>query len=322
MSNTAQPSPAIAASLPAVAAIVGACTIWGLSALYFSQLAHVQPSEVLAHRTVWSTVFFVGFCAVTGRLPRVAEIFRSRRQVAILVASALTMSVNWALFIWAVTTGHVVQSALGYYIFPLVMAFFGWAVYRETLRPLQLAAMALAMLATVGLAAGLGAAPWLSLALAVSFACYGLAKRAAVAGPISSVTAEVLLFAPLGIGWLIGVHYAGWSDGTERMTAVFGTSWRDTALLACSGALTGLPMALYTVAAQRLPMATVGLISYLNPSLQFMVAVLVLGETVTVWHMIAFPMIWAALALYSLDAIRRERAARRAQRARRGSIFR
>ncbi|MFT4794623.1 MAG: chloramphenicol-sensitive protein RarD [Paracoccaceae bacterium] len=301
--------------LPAALAIIGACMIWGLSAIYYKALSHIPPTEVLAHRTFWSALFFALFCMATGRLPGIMAILRDPRQVLLLAVTAVMISINWALFIWAVSAGHVVESSLGYYIFPLVMAALGWAVHGERFAPLQRAAVALAALATLGLSIGLGAPPYVSLTLAVTFAIYGLIKKSAPSGPISSVTVEVLLLAPFALVWLVGIHTLGWSDFSGKPGGAFLLSWRDAGLLAFSGLLTGAPLALYSMAAQRLPMSTVGLIAYLNPTLQFLVAVTVMGETVTIWHAIAFPMIWAALALYSLDALRRDRVSRRARRA-------
>lgn len=301
--------------LPAALAIAGACTIWGLSAIYYKALSHIPPTEVLAHRTFWSALVFAAFCAATGRLSGILAILRDGRQMMLLSVTAVMISVNWALFIWAVTSGHVVESSLGYYIFPLVMAGLGWAVHGERFAPLQRAAVALAALATLGLSVGLGAPPYVSLTLAVTFAIYGLVKKSVPSGPISSVTVEVLLIAPFAMIWLAGSHLLDWRDLAGNGSGAFFASWHDAGLLAFSGLLTGAPLAMYSMAAQRLPMSTVGLIAYLNPSLQFLVAVMVMGEMVTVWHAVAFPMIWCALALYSLDALRRDRASRRARRA-------
>ena len=290
----------------AVLASVAACTIWGLSAFYYVQLKHVPPLEVLAHRTIWSALFFTGLCAATGRLPGLLEALRDRREVRYLAVSAAMVSVNWGLFIWAVTTGHVAESALGYYIFPLVMAAAGRAFFAETLRSLQIAAVALAATATLILGIGLGAPPWVSITLAVTFAVYGLIKRGAASGPITSVTVEVLILAPAALVWLLGVHLAGWSDFSGLPGGVFFLGAGDAALLAASGVITGAPLALYSHAAKGLPLATLGMIFYLNPTLQAASA-LALGETPTIWHLIAFPLIWAGLALFSWEAWRRER---------------
>ncbi|MGG7567492.1 EamA family transporter RarD [Rhodovulum sp. DZ06] len=305
----AAPSPRSAAL-----AVVAACMIWGLSPLYYVQLAHVPPIEVLAHRTLWSVLFFTGFCALTGRLPRLRAALGDGAEVRRLALSAAMVSVNWGLFIWAVTTGRVAESALGYYIFPLVMTAAGALFYGERLRAMQVVAIGLAAAATAVLGYGAGAPPWAPLALAFSFTAYGMIKRACASGPIVSVTVEVILLAPLAAAWLIGAHGWGWTDFTGGAPGAFGRSWTEAALLVASGVITGAPLALYSLAARGLPMSTAGMIFYLNPTLQALMAYL-LGEAPTLWRMIAFPMIWVGLALYSADAARTERRRRRAARA-------
>lgn len=295
----------------AALAIVAACTIWGLCAFYYRMLSHIPPIEVLTHRTIWSGVFFLGFCLLTGRAARLREALRPSRTLALLAGAALMISVNWAIFIWAVTSGRITESALGYYIFPLVMAAMGAVLLGERFSRLQGAALGLAAAATLILALGLGAPPWVSLALALTFGLYGLIKKTVSTGPIVSVTAEVLLLAPFAIVWLLGAHLAGWTDFTGLTPGAFFADPADAALLAFSGVLTGAPLALYAAAAKGLPLSTLGMIAYLNPTLQFASA-MITGEHPTIWHMIAFPMIWAGLAVFSLDALRRDRKARRA----------
>lgn len=303
------PSPRAAAL-----SVVGACCIWGLSPLYYAQLSHVPPLEVLAHRTVWTLLAFGAWAALAGRLGEVRTALSDRRELGRLALAAAMVSVNWGLFIWAISTQRIAESALGYYIYPLVMAALGRALLDERLRPLQLAAVALAAIATLILGLGAGAPPWLSLTLAVTFAIYGLVKRGGAAGPMVSVAVEVLILSPLAILWLIGVHAAGWTDFTGLPGAAFFSSGQDAALLLASGLITGLPLALITRGARGLPFAAVGMIFYLNPTLQAACA-LALGEQPTLWQMVAFPLIWAGLALYSAEAWGRERAARRARRA-------
>ncbi|PIE09101.1 MAG: hypothetical protein CSA73_00290 [Rhodobacterales bacterium] len=186
----------------------------------------------------------------------------------------------------------------------------GRLIYGERLGRIQYLAVALAALAVGVLAMGLGVAPGISLVLAFTFGFYGVIKKALVAGPVVSVTGEVLLLAPFAAIWLAGVHLDGWEGLVGRNAAAFGHSWRDSLVLMGAGLTTAGPLILFSHASRRLPLASVGLLQYINPSLQFLCAVAILGETVTVWHMIAFPMIWAALVLYSAEALRRERASR------------
>ena len=193
---------------------------------------------------------------------------------------------------------------MGYYIFPLVAVLLGAVVLKERLSRVQWAAVVLAALAVTVLTLGLGVPPWIALILSVSFGLYGLVKKQLSVGPVVSVTAEVLLLSPIALGILWQVHTGG--------TGAFAASPRDAALLAFSGVLTASPLILFSYATKRVALATVGLVQYLNPTLQFLVATLVFEEVFTRWHAIAFAMIWTALVIYSLSALRQDRAARRA----------
>ena len=282
-----------------VAAIVLACTVWGLSPLYYAMLKHVPAAEVLAYRSLWSLVFFACILAVQGRLRLVAQAV-SQGQVGRIAAAAVMISLNWFGFIFAIQTGHGMEASLGYYIFPLVAVLLGWLFFGETLGRAQWLAIALAALAVAGLTWGLGVPPWIALGLAGTFGAYGMIKKGLDLGPVVSVTAEVLLLAPLALGWVI-------LAGTQASG-----SWQTHALLALSGPLTATPLVLFSFAARRLKLSTVGVVQYLNPTLQFGCAVLAFGEPFTRWHALAFPLIWLALAIYSIATIRQDRAARRA----------
>jgi len=295
-----------------VAAMVGACVIWGLSSIYYKALDDVPAPEVLAHRAIWSVVFFLGVLAVQGRLG-VLRALLADRAVGVVALAAIAISTNWGLFIFAVQSGRALEGSLGYYVFPLLAVLLGVGLYRERLSGLQVAAVALAALAVLVLTLGLGTAPWIALALAGTFACYGIAKRRVAAGPVVSVTAEVVLMAPLALAWLAGVHLAGWQVLPGAEPAAFGRLPRETALLVAAGPITATPLILFSYASKRIGFATQGLVQYLNPTLQFAVAVALFGEVFTPWHALAFPMIWLALALYSFSAWRRDRAARAAR---------
>ncbi len=286
-----------------VLAMVAACTVWGLSAIYYKLIAHVPPLEVLAHRTVWSFVFFVAVLLAQGRIVALAGAVRQARSLAIVAVAALMISLNWFVFISSVQIGRAVEASLGYYIFPLVSVLLGAVVFRERLDRAQQAAVALAALAVVVLTAGIGVAPWISLVIAVSFGLYGVIKKSLATGPVVSVTAEVLILSPIALVVLWRVHAAG--------QGAFGTNWVDSALLAGSGLLTATPLILFSYATRRISLSSVGLVQYLNPTLQFLVATLILNEAFSLWHAIAFAMIWTALAVYSAAAWRQDRAARR-----------
>ena len=295
-----------------ILSMIGVCTIWGTSAIFYRLLAHVPPPEVLAHRTIWSLALFAGVLAWQGQLGTLREALRPPHVGRVAVA-ALMISVNWGVFIWLVQNGHVVESSIGYYTYPLVAVACGVVLFRERLRPLQQAAVLLAAAAVVTLAVGLGAAPWISLALALSFGLYGVVKKALPLAPVQSVTAEVVLLAPFALGWLAVAHLH-LLPGQDQ-PAAFGSDLTTTILLILAGPITAIPLMLFARASRSVDMATVGLIGYLNPTLQFLCAVLLFGEAFTRWHAIAYAMIWSALALYTLSAFRAVHARNRDLRA-------
>lgn len=291
----------------ALLAMVLACVVWGLSGLYYKLLSHVPPIEVLSHRTLWSAVVFSVVVLVQGQGAALRDLLTGRR-LALVVLAALMISANWFLFIFSVQTGHTVEASMGYYIFPLVAVALGMVAFGERLGRLQAVAVALAALAVVLLTVGLGVAPWIALAIAGSFGLYGLVKKRLGAPPVASVTAEVLVLAPLAALWL-------WAGATGQVQEFgrpgghFLDSPATAALLMVSGVLTAGPLMLFTYAVPRLRLGTVGVMQYLNPSLQFLVATVIFAEPLTRWHVMAFALIWAGLGLYSLDALRRSREA-------------
>ncbi|EEW26073.1 EamA family transporter RarD [Rhodobacter ferrooxidans] len=290
-----------------VVALAVACVVWGLSPLYYKLLAAVPPLEVLSHRTLWSLALFGLILLGQGRLREVPQLLRSHGGGVAL--AAVLISANWFLFILSVQIGLTVQASLGYYIFPLVAVLLGVLAFGERLNRWQGLAVSLAAAAVLVLTFGLGVAPWVALALATTFGLYGLIKKRLVAGPVVSVTAEVLVLAPLAVVWLAGVHGGLFSE-FSRAGGWFGHSLGTSLLLAFSGVMTAGPLILFTYASQRVTMATVGLVQYLNPTLQFLCATLVFAEPFSRWHGIAFGLIWAALAIYSWQALVQDRAAR------------
>ena len=285
-----------------VAAIIAAGVIWGLASILYKALAHIPPLEVLAHRTIWSFVIFAGVLLVQGRIGVLFAALSGRREFLLLCCAALLISINWFFFISAIQIGRAVEASLGYYIFPLVSVLFGVVLFGERSRRAQRVAIGLAALAVVVLTIGLGVAPWIALLLATSFAMYGVVKKWVSTGPVVSVTAEVLLLLPIA-GLLLWQAHSGGSDH-------FGADMGDSLLLAFSGVATATPLILFGYATKRLTLASVGLLQYINPTLQFLVATLVFQEAFTLWHAIAFGLIWCALALYSASAWRQDRSAR------------
>ncbi len=294
-----------------ILAMVAASMIWGFSGIYYKMLANVPSAEILGHRTLWSAVFFGLVVAVQGRLGLVRRAILDRRVIRVLVVAAFMVGTNWFLFIVSIQTGHALQASMGYYIFPLVLVALGVLVYRERFSRWQVVAIGMAAAAVMVLTAGLGALPWVSLVLAGTFGVYSLLKKRIELGPVVSVFIETLVLAPIALVWLWGVHLKGWGGSGGW----FGSDLRTTLLLICSGPITAGPLILTSFAARRIGLSTLGLIQYLNPTLQFLVAVFLFGEAWTVWHATAFALIWTGLAIYSVDGLRQERLRSRSIRA-------
>jgi len=274
-----------------VAAIVLACSIWGFAPLYYHALSEVGAFEMMAHRTLWTAVMFGLVTTLTHRWSEVRALVRGPDRWRILAAAGF-IGFNWYLFIWAITSDRAVEASLGYYVYPLVSALLGVVLFGEALRGLQIVAVGLAALAVAILTWGLGVAPVVALALAVSFSFYAAAKKRIAASAMISVLVEVLIIAPPMVALLVwlGMKGQGW----------FGRDLYHTALLPLSGPLSGGPLMLFSYGARRVRLATSGLAQYLNPTLQFLSAWLILQEAVTIWHAVALALVWAAIASYSL----------------------
>ena len=289
-----------------VLAVLGSAVIWGLSPLFYKALSHVPALDVLAHRMIWSLVFFAVILAAQGRLQGVRATFSDRRTSVLLIAASAIIAINWALFIWAIQAGLTTQSSVGYYIYPLISVLFGFVLFGERLSRVQWLAIGVVTLAVGLLTWGIGALPWVALVLAISFAIYGVLKKQLDIGPVLSVTTEVLLVVPFAVIYLVYRAQSG--------VPVFGNDLWTLALLVVSGPMTAFPLILFGYGAKRMKMATVGLILYLNPTLQFACGVFVFAEPFTGWHLAAFALIWLALAIYSTAAWRQEKARRSASR--------
>ena len=286
---------------PLTAAI--AYILWGLFPLYIKQIAQVPAIEIVLHRSAWSLVFVLGLLVVLRRFGWILPVLRQPRTLALFALSALLLAGNWSLYVWAVNTGRVLDASLGYFINPLVNVVLGYAVLHERPRPVQWAAVALAAAGVVWLAVGAGHLPWVSVVLALSFGLYGLLRKTATLGAIEGLALETALLAPLAFGGLVWLALQGQGQ--------FGQGDRSTDLwLLAAGPFTAIPLLLFASAARRVSLATLGLMQYLSPSIQFVLGVFVYQEPFTSSRGVGFLLIWAALALYSAESWR---ALRRAQ---------
>ena len=274
-------------------AMLLACLTWGFAPLYYSFLSHLGPEEILSHRTLWSVVTFVSVIAVTGRRRETLRVLKLPKTMVLILLAGVMIGINWYVFIFSVGAGRVTESSLGYYIFPLVMVLLGLVVFRETLSKLQWMSVALAVIAVIVLTYGLGRAPWLAMIISFTFGIYGLLKRIIKVDSIISVTLEVVFLLPFAVAYLC------WFGSMPDAPTL--------ALLMFSGLITAGPLMLMTYATQTVRMASVGLVQYLNPVLQFFCAIVLLGEVLTSWHMIAIGLIWTALAFYTVAVFKAER---------------
>lgn len=279
-----------------IVAMVVACVVWGVSALYYKLLDHVPPLELLSHRTLWSLVFFICILAVQGRVGSWITVMADRTNMTRMMAASILIAANWFFFIFSIQINQAMQASLGYYIFPLVSVLFGTLIFGETLKRLQWVAIGFAVAGVAVLVAAQGQVPWLALAISASFGLYGVVKKGLDVGPVLSVTTEVLVLAPLGAIFLTWVSFNG--------RAHFGHDLETSALLVLSGPLTALPLILFSYATKRVHLSTVGLLQYLNPTLQFLCAVFILAEPFGWVQLYVFSMIWVAVALYSWAALR------------------
>ena len=274
-----------------ILAIISAAVIWGLSPLFYKFLEHIPPLELLSHRTFWSFVFFILVLYFSRRIGELRAAMCDPSQAFLILVSAFLVAINWFFFIYSIQTNQATEASLGYFMLPLVSILFGMMVFKETLSRGQWFSVALASCAVLVLTYGFGNAPWIALTLSTSFSLYAVLKKRVKARPAISVTLEVLFLMPFALVLITFFHY--------QFGGHFGQSITTSLLLSFSGPLTATPLILFSYGAHRATLSTVGVLQYINPSLQFLCATLVFAEPLNKWHAVAFPMIWVALIFYS-----------------------
>ena len=281
--------------------------LWGVFPLYFKQVQSVAPLEVLANRMVWSLVFVAGLLTIL-RGPRwLRDLLRDRPPIGWFVLSALAVSVNWLIYIWAVNSEHIVDASLGYFINPLLNVLIGALFLHERLRPAHWVAVLLAALAVAWLTWSAGQLPWIGLTLAISFAAYGLLRKRAPLGAIEGLAVETALLAPVAIAYLFWLAFHresalldALSDGRPALVV-----W-----LLLAGPITAVPLLFFAAGARRIPFATLGILQYVGPSLQLLIGVRLYGEPFEADKLIAYSAIWVALAIFSIDGLLQWRSSR------------
>jgi chloramphenicol-sensitive protein RarD len=284
---------------------LGAYLLWGVLPLYFKALAHVSATEIVAHRIVWSLLFLAALLTFARRWQGIAVALRTPRVVLTLAASAILIATNWLIWVWAVNNGHVLEGSLGYYLNPLVNVLMGTLLLKEKLSRPQIGAVMLAAAGVAVLAWGAASGLWISLSLAASFATYGLLRKIVDVEALEGLSIETAMLTPIALSWIL------WMNHGQQGGGGLGFDAGTTTLLIAAGAVTAVPLLLFTAAARRLPYSLLGFLQYIAPSMQFLFAVLVFGERLTTAHIICFGAIWTALAIFSVDTVRRSAATRR-----------
>jgi chloramphenicol-sensitive protein RarD len=270
---------------------------WGLFPLYFRIVTTVPAPQILAHRVMWCLVFLAAILTVRRQWGWLRQVLRQPRVLAAFVASALLIGANWLAYIWAVNHGHVLEASLGYFITPMVNVLLGVTLLHERLRRAQWLALVIATAGVLWLTVQAGRPPWIALSLAITFGSYGLLRKIAVLGALEGLTLETMLLAPLAL-LVLGMATL---DGSARFPAP--DALTDVWLMAL-GPITAIPLLLFAAAARRLSMATLGIVQYLGPSIQFLLGVWVFNEPFSAGRLIGFGGIWLALLIYTLDGLR------------------
>jgi chloramphenicol-sensitive protein RarD len=273
---------------------------WGLFPLYFHALQEVPPSQILAHRVLWSLLFLAIVLTVRRQWKWLPQVMRQPRIIGSFIGSAFLLSANWLMYIWAVNNGHVIESSLGYFINPLVNIMFGYLLLKERLRRGQWAAIALAALGVAWLTWQAGTVPWIALILASTFGAYGLMRKTAALGALEGLSFETMVLFPLALVYVIWLSLHG-ENGFAAASEH--TRW----LLVAAGPITAIPLLLFAAGARKIPLSALGLLQYISPTIQFLLGIWLFHEAFTAERLVGFLLIWSALALYAAEGLWRSR---------------
>lgn len=271
--------------------------LWGILPLYWKVLKVVPAYEILSHRIVWSFLFVLAILFCTKRLGKLGIALKDRKTMILITVASLLVGANWFIYIWAVNSDHIIQTSMGYYINPLVSILLGTIFLKEKLGKGQYAAIVLASIGVVILTVQYGRVPWVALALAVTFALYGLCKKIIALESAVGLALETAVLVPVALGFLLFRHVQG--------AGAYGTvSVLVMALLSCSGVATATPLLLFAESAKRIELSTIGFLQYFTPTISLILGVVVFKESFTPAHMISFGFIWGGLVVYTLSQLK------------------
>ena len=276
---------------------MGAYMIWGFLPIFMKALSHISPAEVLVHRVIWSLPIAAAVLLWLGRTDDIKRALRSPRVMGMAMVTALLVSINWGIYVWAIGAGHALDAALGYYVNPLFSVLLGAVVLKERLSLAQKIALGIAACAVAIVTYDAGRLPLVALGLTVSWGLYAFFKKSLPIGPNQGFFLEILLLTPIALAYLT---YLTW---TGQGHFLMGVSW-DTGLLFACGIVTAVPLMLYANGAKLLRLSTIAVLQYTIPTMIFLTAVFVFGEEFDLARMIAFPMIWVALIIYTWSFLR------------------
>jgi chloramphenicol-sensitive protein RarD len=276
---------------------LSAYLLWGFLPLYMKAMAHITPAEVIAHRILWSVPVAGLLLLVIRQTDDLKKAIRNPRMLGMAAVTATLISVNWGIYVWAIGAGHALDTALGYFINPLFSILMGAVLLKEKLKKAQIAALALVVLAVMILTVEAGRLPVVALALTFTWGFYAFFRKTLPIGPNQGFLLEVLLLSPFALGYLIYLNLQG---GGHFMMG----NATDTILLASAGLVTAVPLILYANGAKLLRLSTIGIMQYIAPSMIFITAVFVFHEPFSMAKAVAFPLIWAALVIYTLPMLR------------------
>lgn len=291
----------------AIFATLSSYLIWGFLPLYWKLLGHFAPLYILADRIVFCCVFMFFVLYMTKRLHLIKEVFSSRKKLLCTIGSAVFITINWGLYIWAVSSGMVIDSSLGYYINPLIIFAFSVILFKEKSSAWEFVAIGLAAAGVFVMTFYYGKFPYLALTLAVSFALYGVFKKMADLDAAVSLTIETAIVTPFALGYFLFTSFG-------QRGALLSASSFELVVLLLAGAVTALPLLLYSIGVKGLPFSLVGFFQYISPTIMLLLGVFAFGEHFSVSSLVSFGFIWVGLAIFTISKVKQNRVAA-AQRA-------
>jgi chloramphenicol-sensitive protein RarD len=270
--------------------------LWGLFPLYFKLLQDVGPFDIVLQRVFWSLIFLVIVLTWRRQWDWLADVVRKPRVLLGFLSSALLLTGNWTMYVWAVNSDRIIDASLGYFMSPLLSVLFGYLILKEKLRPLQWLAVVLALAAVLWLTWANGRLPWIGLIIAATFASYGLLRKTGRLEALPGLALETMLLSPLVMGVLVVMALQGHNAFVQAGLA-------SQALLVLSGPVTAIPLLMFAAAARRIPLSLLGLLQYITPTMQLLTGIFIYDEPFSGTRMTGFMVIWAALAVYSLEGL-------------------